>query len=259
MHILSLGIFLKQENEFIRLCSSIIDNKRKDSRESVSIVATSLPSASWTTVAARTKQENPREGYFLQNLQQFVNVLFPPPFLLSTTRSIKLETFFLLAASIRKAECIRIPGHVSSRGTHRHVRERMLRTYVPLRNFLSRIAGLLSRANHPANIVAFSLHSFAGVFRRIPPLLEHSSSKNILPGRGEIGTCPRFYRALAEKKSGSASRRRILGKGEGLDAVRRILIPFPFRGIHLLSRGERFKKFERESLWGIYTCCCKHS
>lgn len=215
MHILSLGIFLKQENEFNRLCSSIIDNKRKDSRESVSIVPTSLPSASWTAVAARTKQENPCEGYFLQDLQQFVNVLFPPPFLLSTTRSIKLETFFLLAASIRKAECIRIPGHVSSRGTHRHVRERMLRTYVPLRNFLSRIAGLLSRANHPANIVAFSLHSFAGVFRRIPPLLEHSSSKNILPGRGEIGTCPRFYRALAEKKSGSASRRRILGKGRG--------------------------------------------
>lgn len=36
-------------------------------------------------------------------------------------------------------------------------------------------------------------------------------------------------------------------QGEGLDAVRRILIPFPFRGIHLLSRGEKFKKFERDS------------
>jgi len=53
-------------------------------------------------------------------------------------------------------------------------------TYVPLRNFLTRIAGLLSRANHPVDIVAFFRRLLRRVFRRILAALR-ISRRRILP------------------------------------------------------------------------------
>lgn len=107
---------------------------------------------------------------------------------------------------------------------------------MPLRNFLSRIAGLLSRANHPANIVAFSLHSFAAAFRRIRAS-SNSSSRRIFPGRREIGTCPRFYRVSGGKKETR------FGVWEEENSWRKMgrLDPVSIPRIYERSRGEKFE------------------